>query len=86
MTHTFDLLCSSSRIHFVSSASPLQWPAYFDNLLSCLKLEHNTIDMYLRILSAIDKEVVDREMNRNETVGVDSGDSFHMLSASVFLV
>ncbi|XP_065179067.1 exportin-T-like [Sycon ciliatum] len=50
------------------AAYPAQWPTFFEDLLSSLKLEHHVIDMYLRILSAIDKEVVDREMNRNDAM------------------
>ncbi|XP_071960983.1 exportin-T-like isoform X2 [Antedon mediterranea] len=41
---------------------PAGWPTFFSTLLQVLQLGHKSVDMYLRILLAIDSEVVDREI------------------------
>ena len=41
---------------------PYRWSSFFTDILSTLNLGHLAVDMYLRILLAIDEEVVDREI------------------------
>lgn len=41
---------------------PKRWPNFFTDLLQTLSLGPNAIDLYLRVLLAIDSEVVDREI------------------------
>ncbi|ESO82555.1 hypothetical protein LOTGIDRAFT_197880 [Lottia gigantea] len=45
---------------------PHRWPAFFTDLLQTLNLGPMAVDMYLRILLAIDTEVVDREVIHNQ--------------------
>ncbi|XP_015780138.1 PREDICTED: exportin-T-like [Acropora digitifera] len=44
---------------------PEQWPSFFSDLLQCLQFGSQAVDMYLRILKAIDEEVVDRDVVRS---------------------
>lgn len=39
-----------------------QWPTFYSDLLQMLQLGPKFIDMYLRILLAVDIEVVDRDI------------------------
>ena len=49
----------------------LQWPHFFVNLLQCVQSGNSwTIDLYLRILMAIDCEVVDRQVVHSQEVGL----------------
>jgi exportin-T len=41
---------------------PKRWPNFFTDLLQTLSLGPHAIDLYLRVLLAIDSEVVDREI------------------------
>lgn len=41
---------------------PKRWPNFFTDLLQTLALGPRAIDLYLRVLLAIDSEVVDREI------------------------
>ncbi|PFX29322.1 Exportin-T [Stylophora pistillata] len=45
---------------------PEGWPTFFSDLLQCLQFGAQAVDMYLRILKAIDEEVVDRDVIRNQ--------------------
>ncbi|RMX59336.1 hypothetical protein pdam_00014020 [Pocillopora damicornis] len=45
---------------------PEGWPTFFSDLLQCLQFGAKAVDMYLRILKAIDEEVVDRDVTRNQ--------------------
>ena len=41
----------------------LQWPAFFSDLLQCISTGLKVpVELYLRILVAIDEEVVDRQI------------------------
>jgi len=44
---------------------PEKWPLFFSDLLQCLQFGALAVDMYLRILKAIDEEVVDRDVIRS---------------------
>lgn len=44
---------------------PDKWPLFFSDLLQCLQFGSQAVDMYLRILKAIDEEVVDRDVIRS---------------------
>ncbi|XP_072181720.1 exportin-T-like [Diadema setosum] len=41
---------------------PHKWPTFFSDLLQMLQVGQAAVDMYLRVLLAIDSEVVDREI------------------------
>jgi len=41
---------------------PYRWPTFFDDLIATLSLGTRCIDMYLRILKAVDVDVVDRDI------------------------
>ena len=41
---------------------PLRWPSFVRDLLSYLQAGEAAVDIYVRILMAIDSEVVDREI------------------------
>ena len=41
---------------------PQGWESFFDDMLHLFTLGDQAIDMYLRVLMAIDSEVVDREI------------------------
>ena len=41
---------------------------FFSDLLQCLQFGAQAVDMYLRILKAIDEEVVDRDVARSQQV------------------
>lgn len=41
---------------------PKRWPSFFTDLLQTLSLGPRAVDLYLRVLLAIDSEVVDREI------------------------
>lgn len=43
---------------------------FFSDLLQCLQFGAKAVDMYLRILKAIDEEVVDRDVTRNAQVSI----------------
>ncbi|CAH3170235.1 unnamed protein product [Porites lobata] len=45
---------------------PEKWPLFFSDLLQCLQYGALAVDMYLRILKAIDEEVVDRDVIRSQ--------------------
>lgn len=47
-----------------------QWPLFFSDLLQCLQFGAQAVDMYLRILKAIDEEVVDRDVIRSAQVSI----------------
>ena len=40
----------------------MRWPSFFSDLMSSLNLGPPAVDLYLRVLQAIDSEVVDREI------------------------
>lgn len=44
---------------------PTRWPTFFDDLLGTLNQGHLAVAMYLRVLLAIDQEVVDRDIAHN---------------------
>jgi exportin-T len=41
---------------------PDRWPGFFTDLLQTLALGQRAVDHYLRVLLAVDSEVVDREV------------------------
>lgn len=41
---------------------PKRWPNFFTDLLQTLPLGSQAVDLYIRVLLAIDSEVVDREI------------------------
>lgn len=41
---------------------PKKWPNFFTDLLQTLSLGPTAVDLYIRVLLAIDSEVVDREI------------------------
>jgi exportin-T len=47
---------------------PHRWPSFFSDLLQTLALGSVAIDMYLRVLLAMDSEVVDREIGHTAQV------------------
>ena len=47
---------------------PQRWPTFFNDLLQTLHLGEVAVDIYLRILKAIDSEVVDREITHTQEV------------------
>ena len=47
---------------------PNQWPSFFDDLLQSLHMGEKTVDMYLRVLMAIDTEVIDTDITHSQTV------------------
>lgn len=47
---------------------PRYWSSFFADLLQCLNFGQPAIDMYLRVLMAIDSEVVDREIVHTDQV------------------
>lgn len=57
-------------ILFLTYIILLQWPQFFLDLLQCLQFGALAVDMYLRILKAIDEEVVDRDIVRSPQVHV----------------
>lgn len=49
----------------------MQWPQFFMNLLQCVQSGSSwTIDLYLRILLAVDSEVVDRQVVHSHEVSL----------------
>ena len=48
-----------------------QWPSFFPDLLQCFQFGSRAVDMYLRILKAIDEEVVDRDTVRSPQVHIN---------------
>lgn len=63
-THTFLLLHVSSVL-----LPPLQWPEFFGEMLQSIQSGHLwSVDLYLRILLAIDSEVVDRHIVHTQEV------------------
>jgi len=47
---------------------PSRWSQYFDNLVEAVSLGPAAIDLYLRILLAIDGEVADRDIAHTDQV------------------
>jgi len=47
---------------------PSRWPGFFMDLIQTLQWGPRAVDMYLRILLAIDSEVVDREITHTAMV------------------
>ncbi len=47
---------------------PQRWPNFFTDLLQTLSLGDRAIDVYIRVLEAIDSEVVDREITHTQQV------------------
>jgi len=47
---------------------PHRWPLFFDNLVESAALGSAAVDLYLRILLAIDGEVVDRDIAHTDQV------------------
>ncbi|XP_076447467.1 exportin-T-like [Babylonia areolata] len=45
---------------------PSRWPSFFEDLLGLVNQGHRAVDLYLRVLQAIDQEVVDREIVHKE--------------------
>lgn len=41
---------------------PQRWPTFFSDLIQTLNLGMKAVDLFLRILMAIDSEVVDRDI------------------------
>ena len=42
---------------------PTQWSSFFSDIMQFASVSHDAADLYLRILKAIDVEVVDREVS-----------------------
>ena len=61
---------------------PGRWPLFFDDILQSLTFGVAAVGMYLRVLMAIDSEVVDREIVH--TVEVISH-CFVVLQSDIFL-
>ena len=50
---------------------PLQWPEFFGDMLQSIQSGHLwSVDLYLRVLLAIDSEVVDRHIVHTQEVCV----------------
>jgi len=49
---------------------PRRWSTFFDNLVESAGLGPATVDLYLRILLAVDGEVVDRDIAHTDQVGL----------------
>ena len=49
---------------------PQRWPSFFSDLLQTLHLGDQAIDIYMRIMMAIDSEVVDREIVHTAEVNI----------------
>jgi len=47
---------------------PRRWSSFFDNLVESVSLGPSAVDLYLRILLAIDGEVVDRDIAHTDQV------------------
>ncbi|KAJ8301279.1 hypothetical protein KUTeg_020266 [Tegillarca granosa] len=47
---------------------PERWPSFFTDLLQSLSPNPNAVDIYLRVMLAIDGEVADREINHSDEV------------------
>jgi exportin-T len=47
---------------------PERWPTFFDDLLATLNQGHLAVGMYLKVLLAIDQEVVDRDFTHSSEV------------------
>ena len=47
---------------------PQRWPSFFNDSLQTLQMGEIAVDIYLRILKAIDSEVVDREITHTQEV------------------
>ncbi len=48
---------------------PQRWPTFFTDLLQSLGLGTVAVDIYLRVLRAIDSDVVDRDISHSQEVG-----------------
>lgn len=51
---------------------PTQWSSFFSDMMQFAAIDHNAADLYLRILKAIDVEVVDREVSHTVEVFIDT--------------
>ena len=49
---------------------PHRWPTFFTDLIGMLSADPKAVDIYLRVLLAIDSEVVDREIGHTNEVHV----------------
>ena len=49
---------------------PHRWPTYFVDILHVSTFGYVAVEMYLRILSAIDCDVVDREIIHTNSVSI----------------
>ena len=47
---------------------PRRWSLFFDNLVESVSLGPSAVDLYLRVLLAIDGEVVDRDIAHTDQV------------------
>lgn len=47
---------------------PRRWSLFFDNLVESVALGPSAVDLYLRILLAVDGEVVDRDIAHTDQV------------------
>lgn len=50
---------------------PTVWPGFFTDMMQFARLGRDAADIYLRIMKAIDVEVVDREVSHSAEVGCD---------------
>ena len=47
---------------------PRRWSLFFDNLVESVTLGPSAVDLYLRVLLAVDGEVVDRDIAHTDQV------------------
>ena len=47
---------------------PRRWPSFFDDLISAMSLGPTVVDLSLRVLIALDSEVVDRDIIHTDQV------------------
>ena len=50
---------------------PRRWPTYFSDILSLLSMSTLCTDLYLKIMLAIDAEVVDRDIAHTDKVSAN---------------
>ncbi len=56
---------------FLPPITPTQWPTFFSDLLEIVESgDVWSVELYLRVLLAIDSEVVDRQIVHTQEVGV----------------
>lgn len=58
---------------------PTVWPTFFSDMMQYSTCSSEAADMYLRILKAIDTDVVDREVSHTIQVGLRDSCSFSAL-------